>query len=115
MEQRLKEEDDRRELYFPQTGKDLLDAVLHNVLVARHTDIFHEDFKRLLKEECEDDAARFYNLYVHAGAKLDKLQSVFGCHVESVGRMAIQHVVEAKVFHSDCFNESSFCRILVNT
>lgn len=104
MEQRLKEENDRRELYFPQSGKDLLDAVLHNALIDRHAGILHEEFKKLLKEEREDDAARLYNLYEHVGAKLDKLQDVFGRHVESVGHTAIQHVAEAGVFHFGCVN-----------
>ncbi|KAN0060623.1 ubiquitin ligase (cullin) of SCF [Thecaphora frezii] len=92
-EARLKEEEDRVELYLHNTTKAKLISCCDNTLVRRHATILWDEFQSLLERDQADDLYRIYTLMSRIPEGLEPLRQSFEAHVKRVGLAAVEKVV----------------------
>ncbi|KAH0445930.1 hypothetical protein IEQ34_025239 [Dendrobium chrysotoxum] len=91
-EARLKEEEDRIELYLHVNTRANLIGVCENVLVRDHKQMLWDEFQALLDAEKSDDLYRMYTLLSRISEGLDPLREQFEAHVKRTGLAAIEKV-----------------------
>ena len=92
-EARLKEEEDRVELYLHASTRTKLIACCDNVLVRRHSSLLWDEFQTLLDQDKGDDLYRIYTLLSRIVEGLEPLRQKFESHVKQVGLAAVEKVV----------------------
>ncbi|KAJ1591174.1 hypothetical protein NDA11_006788 [Ustilago hordei] len=90
---RLKEEEDRVELYLHASTRTKLVPTSDNVLVRRHSNMLWDEFQQLLDLEQADDLFRIYTLLSRIPEGLEPLRQKFEAHVKRVGLAAVEKVV----------------------
>ncbi|EPQ30308.1 uncharacterized protein PFL1_02424 [Pseudozyma flocculosa PF-1] len=91
-EARIKEEEDRVELYLHSTTRAKLVNCCDNTLVRRHAGILWDEFQTLLDLEKADDLYRIYTLMSRIVEGLEPLRQKFEAHVKRVGLAAVEKV-----------------------
>ncbi|KAG0145520.1 hypothetical protein CROQUDRAFT_658586 [Cronartium quercuum f. sp. fusiforme G11] len=91
-EMRLKEEEDRVEMYLHQSSRRILVTTCENVLVKAHSVLLQEEFHRLLDQEKEEDLARMYGLLARIPEGLDPLRTQFESVIKSNGLSSIERI-----------------------
>ncbi|KAJ8072146.1 ubiquitin ligase (cullin) of SCF [Marasmius tenuissimus] len=92
-EERLKEEEDRVDLYLhTKTRKELVSKCEH-VLVREHSEVLWENFQRLLDFDKDEDLQRMYGLLSRIPEGLEPLRKRFEAHVKQSGLSAIAKLV----------------------
>ncbi|KAG5456026.1 MAG: Cullin, partial [Olpidium bornovanus] len=93
-EARLKEEEDRLQVYLnPATAKPLL-RTCEAVLVKNHMEIMWEEFQNLLDNDKQDDLFRMYSLLSRVAEGLDPLRTRFETHVRRAGLATIERIAD---------------------
>lgn len=92
-ETRLKEEEDRVELYLHASTRTKLVPTCDNVLVRRHSTMLWDEFQQLLDLEQADDLFRIYTLLSRIPEGLEPLRQKFEAHVKRVGLAAVEKVI----------------------
>ncbi|CDU24748.1 probable SCF complex member Cullin 1 [Sporisorium scitamineum] len=93
-ETRLKEEEDRVELYLHASTRTKLVHTCDNVLVRRHSTMLWDEFQQLLNLQKADDLFRIYTLLSRISEGLEPLRQKFEAHVKRVGLDAVEKVIE---------------------
>ena len=91
-EVRLKEEEDRVDMYLHQSSRKSLVLTCENTLVKNHSETLQEEFQRLLDAEKEDDLNRMYNLLFRIPSGLDPLRERFEGHVKRAGTEGVERI-----------------------
>lgn len=91
-ETRLKEEEERVELYLHSSTRVKLVPSCENVLVRRHAGIMWDDFQNLLDKNASDDLYRTYTLLSRIPEGLEPLRQKFEAHVKRSGLAAVERV-----------------------
>lgn len=92
-ETRLKEEEDRVELYLHASTRTKLVPTCDSVLVRRHSTMLWDEFQQLLDRDHADDLSRIYTLLSRIPEGLEPLRTKFEQHVKRVGLAAVEKVV----------------------
>ncbi len=92
-ETRLKEEEDRVELYLHASTRTKLVPTCDNVLVRRHSSMLWDEFQQLLDLEQADDLFRIYTLLSRIPEGLEPLRQKFEAHVKRAGLAAVEKVL----------------------
>ncbi|TKY85055.1 hypothetical protein EX895_006135 [Sporisorium graminicola] len=92
-ETRLKEEEDRVELYLHASTRTKLIPTCDNVLVRRHSTMLSDEFQQLLDLQQADDLFRVYTLLSRIPEGLEPLRQKFEAHVKRVGLDAVEKVI----------------------
>ncbi|EST06314.1 Cullin protein, neddylation domain protein [Kalmanozyma brasiliensis GHG001] len=92
-ETRLKEEEDRVELYLHASTRGKLVPTCDNVLVRRHSTMLWDEFQQLLDQEQGDDLFRIYTLLSRINEGLEPLRTKFELHVKRTGLAAVEKVI----------------------
>ncbi|SPO22606.1 probable SCF complex member Cullin 1 [Ustilago trichophora] len=92
-ETRLKEEEDRVELYLHASTRTKLVPTCDNVLVRRHSTMLWDEFQQLLDLDQADDLFRIYTLLSRIPEGLEPLRQKFEAHVKRVGLAAVEKVL----------------------
>lgn len=91
-EARLKEEEDRVELYLHVSTRNKLIGACENVLIRGHMQLLQDEFQPLLDAEKSDDLHRMYSLLSHISGGLEPLREKFEAHVKRTGLAAVEKV-----------------------
>ncbi|KAJ2724476.1 ubiquitin ligase (cullin) of SCF [Coemansia sp. Benny D115] len=91
---RLKEEDDRAELYLHESSIPEFKNALNEVLITRHSDRLCAEFDHMLDSREKADLKRLYSLMKRTGksAGLDRLRQLFSDYVKKAGLQAVAQV-----------------------
>ena len=89
-EQRLREEQDRVQKYLHETTVSRLAAACEKVLIEKHLDMFHQEFRTLLQSDMQDDLARMFQLVSRLENGLGKLKDFLESHITLQGTQAIE-------------------------
>ncbi|EPY52785.1 Cullin 1 [Schizosaccharomyces cryophilus OY26] len=91
-ESRLSEEEELVHLYLHEsTLKPLLEAV-EDELITKHSEVLHNDFSRMLDENCHDDIVRMYRLMSRTPNGLQPLRKSFEDFVKRSGFLAVARI-----------------------
>ncbi|KAJ2157342.1 ubiquitin ligase (cullin) of SCF [Coemansia sp. RSA 552] len=95
---RLKEEDDRAELYLHESSLREFGEALNQVLIGKQRENLSAEFKPMLEAQEKEDLKRLYLLMKRLGesAGLDPLRDVFGATVKAAGLEAVKRVCGEK-------------------
>ncbi|BEJ10695.1 hypothetical protein CspHIS471_0101170 [Cutaneotrichosporon sp. HIS471] len=93
-EDRLKEEQDRINLYLHDSTRRELKETCEQALIKAHEKIMQDEFQPLLEADREADLGRMYGLLLRVNA-LDLLRTKFEEHVKKAGLAAIERVIPA--------------------
>ncbi|PWN50392.1 putative SCF complex member Cullin 1 [Violaceomyces palustris] len=94
-ESRLKEEEDRVELYLHASTRTKLIPCCDTVLVRRHASMLWDEFQTLLDLDKAEDLYRTYTLLSRIVEGLEPLRTKFEAHVKRVGLAAVEKVAGA--------------------
>ncbi|KAL2312177.1 Cullin-1 [Schizosaccharomyces pombe] len=90
---RLAEEEELVRLYLHEsTLKPLLEAT-EDVLIAQHEEVLHNDFARMLDQNCSEDIIRMYRLMSRTPNGLQPLRQTFEEFVKRSGFAAVAKIV----------------------
>jgi len=92
-ETRLREEDDRVELYLHVSTRPALMDVCQQELLSNHSQLLWDAFAQLLTNEMGSDLARMYGLLAPIAGALDPLRAQFGEHVHRAGLDSVARAV----------------------
>ncbi|BEI85603.1 hypothetical protein CcaverHIS002_0510040 [Cutaneotrichosporon cavernicola] len=91
-EDRLKDEQDRINLYLHDSTRRELKVTCEQALIKAHEKIMQDEFQPLLEADREADLGRMYGLLLRVNA-LDLLRTKFEEHVKKAGLAAIERVI----------------------
>ncbi|CAO1622432.1 unnamed protein product [Sympodiomycopsis kandeliae] len=92
-ETRLKEEEDRIEMYLHPTTRNKLVQKCDQVLIRGHAQLLWDEFENLLVAQKGDDLARMYALLSRTPEGLDPLRKTFEDHIRRKGLAAVDKIV----------------------
>lgn len=95
-EMRLKEEEDRVEMYLHQSSRRVLVTTCETVLVKDQAARLQDEFQKLLDQEKEEDLARMYGLLARIADGLEPLRLQFEAVIKASGLAAIERVAGEK-------------------
>ncbi|CAH7668213.1 Cullin 1 [Phakopsora pachyrhizi] len=95
-EMRLKEEEDRVDVYLHQSSRKALISTCETVLVKEHSELLQDEFKHLLAYEREEDLSRIYGLLARIPEGLDPLRVQFEQTTKESGLSAIERIAGDK-------------------
>ncbi len=95
MNQRIKEEEKRVQLYIHKSTRERLLKVVDEVMIAAHLERFQGEFQRLLDNDRWEDLQRMYDLLVRLENGIDALRDAFEAHVYAVGCQDLAVVVDS--------------------
>ncbi|ODA76238.1 hypothetical protein RJ55_08083 [Drechmeria coniospora] len=91
-ESRLREEEERVEMYLHHDIAVPLKRCCNVALIAEHTTLLREEFQVLLDTDREEDMARMYRLLSRIPDGLEPLRTRFEAHVRNAGLAAVQKI-----------------------
>lgn len=91
-ERRLKEEEERVELFLHPSTRNKLIAACENVLIRGHSQLLWDEFQPLLDAQKSDDLNRIYTLLSRIQGGLEPLREQFDAHVKRTGLAAVEKV-----------------------
>lgn len=110
-ETRLKEEEDRVEMYLhPMTRAKLIQRC-EAVLIRGHAQRLWDEFENLLVAQKGEDLARMYTLLSRTSDGLDPLRSSFEDHVKRKGAAAVDKVVGSE---PDALEPAAYVRAMLD-
>jgi len=92
-EARLKEEEDRVEMYLHSSTRKGLILKCEDVLIRAHAQKMWDDFQNLLDFDKDEDLQRMYALLARIPEGLEPLRKKFEDHVRKAGLAAVQKLV----------------------
>lgn len=92
-ETRLKEEEDRVELYLHPSTRSKLIARCDSVLIRGHSQLLWDGFENLLETDKGDDLYRMYTLLFRITEGLEPLRKRFEEYVKKKGAAAVENIV----------------------
>ncbi|MBW0485937.1 hypothetical protein O181_025652 [Austropuccinia psidii MF-1] len=93
---RLKEEEDRVDMYLHLSSRKMLVATCESVFVKDHAENLQEEFLALLESEREEDLSRMHGLLSRIPEGLDPLTAQFELATKASGLAAIERIAGDK-------------------
>ncbi|PLW07885.1 hypothetical protein PCANC_07910 [Puccinia coronata f. sp. avenae] len=95
-EMRLKEEENRVDMYLHLSSRRMLVTTCENVLVKEHAELLQEEFMRLLENQKESDLSRMHGLLGRIPEGLDPLRAQFEVATKASGLSATERIAGDK-------------------
>lgn len=95
-EMRLKEEENRVDMYLHLSSRRMLVTTCETVLVKEHAELLQEEFMRLLQNQKEADLSRMHGLLARIPEGLDPLRAQFEVATKASGLAAIESIASDK-------------------
>jgi len=92
-EERLREEEDRVEIYLSSTTRKTLVSKCEHVLIREHANTIWDDFQNLLDYDKDEDLQRMYSLMSRIPEGLEPLRKRFEDHVKRAGLAAVEKIM----------------------
>ncbi|KDQ20808.1 hypothetical protein BOTBODRAFT_26822 [Botryobasidium botryosum FD-172 SS1] len=92
-EERLREEEDRVEIYLSSTTRKTLVSKCEHVLIREHANTIWDDFQNLLDYDKDEDLQRMYTLMSRIPEGLEPLRKRFEDHVKRAGLAAVEKIM----------------------
>lgn len=92
-ETRLKEEEDRLEMYLHPTTRYKLISKCENVLIRSHAPLLWDDFENLLAAQKSEDLSRMHTLLSRTADGLEPLRKTFEDHIRRKGLASVDKIV----------------------
>lgn len=90
-EQRLSEESKRVSLYLHESTEGPISRVLEKVLIEKHMELIHAEFRTLLSDDKNEDLSRMYHLVQRVGSSgVCDLCNILETHIIAKGTEAIE-------------------------
>ncbi|KRZ34351.1 Cullin-1, partial [Trichinella pseudospiralis] len=92
VETRMQEENKLCTVYLNKVTLKPLSNLLVNIFVEQRLDVFHAEFKKLLKTEKTEDLKRVYDLCLRVDNGLVEVKKSLGAHILSHGKAALENI-----------------------
>ncbi|KRX26082.1 Cullin-1, partial [Trichinella nelsoni] len=94
VETRMQEENKLCTVYLNKVTLKPLSNLLVDIFVEQRLDVFHTEFKKLLKTEKTEDLKRMYDLCLRVDNGLVEIKKSLGAHILSHGKSALENIGE---------------------